>query len=168
MITAVIALGSNLGRRQDTLMAAVRAIARLPDTRLVATSRLRETDPVLCAAGAPDFLNGACRIETGLTARQLLDALLAIEADHGRTRAAPNADRTLDLDLILFGDAVIDEPGLRVPHPHAHERLFVLDAAADVAPEALHPELGRTLADLRDAWTAPADDRGAAAGSPSG
>jgi 2-amino-4-hydroxy-6-hydroxymethyldihydropteridine diphosphokinase len=150
---AVVALGSNLRPRRATLLAAVDELGALPGTRVLAVSGLCETAPVDCAGDAPAFVNGACLLETALGPRALLDALLAIERRHGRVRGEDvprHAPRTLDLDLILHGESVVDEPGLTLPHPRAHERLFVLEPAAEVAPALVHPVLGATLAQLRD------------------
>jgi 2-amino-4-hydroxy-6-hydroxymethyldihydropteridine diphosphokinase len=154
MTQALVALGSNLGPRRATLAAALDELARLPRTSLLAVSTLRETEPVDCGPGAPRFLNGACLLETGLTPRELLDALLAIEDRHQRRRAGRNAPRTLDLDLVLHGQSVLHEPGLVLPHPRAHQRLFVLEPAAELASEWRHPVLGRTLGELCEALAA--------------
>jgi 2-amino-4-hydroxy-6-hydroxymethyldihydropteridine diphosphokinase len=96
----------------------------------------------------PPFLNAAAAGETTLAARALLDALLAVERERGRERPHPNAARTLDLDLVLFGDGVIDEPGLVVPHPRFRERRFVLEPLAEVAPRMVDPVTGETIAEL--------------------
>lgn len=153
MTLALVALGSNLGDRHATCMSALRALARLDEVRLVSVSALRETEPVDAPADSPRFLNGVALVDTELSPRALLDALLAIEVEHGRERSVRNAPRTLDLDLVMHGDAVVDEPGLSVPHPRMLERPFVLDPAADVAPDMVHPHTGRTLRELRDAAT---------------
>lgn len=148
----VVALGSNVPPRRRALDAAVARLARLPGTRLVATSRWRPSAPVDPPPGVPsgEFLNGACLLHTTLAPRALLDALLAIEAELGRVRRVRNGPRTIDLDLVVYGDLVLDEPGLTIPHPRAHERAFVLEPAADVAPGMRHPLAGLTLAALRD------------------
>ncbi len=154
MTRALVALGSNVPPRRATLRAALADLGRLPGTALLAASTLRETEPEDCPPGSGPFLNGACLLETSLAPRDLLAALLEIEARHGRDRIARperHAPRTLDLDLLLHGDAVLREPGLRLPHPHAHERLFVLEPAAEIAPGMRHPLLGSTLAALLDA-----------------
>jgi len=144
---AYVSVGTNLGDRAAHLQRAVASIAAAPGTRVVALSPIFETDPV----GPPPqgaYLNAALRVETSLTPRALLDALLAIERAAGRERGARNAARTLDLDLLLYGDRVIDEPGLVVPHPRLAERAFVLAPLAALAPDVVHPVLRETIAAL--------------------
>ena len=109
--------------------------------RLVARSKLYRTTPV-GFVDQPDFINACAVVETALAPRALLDALLAVEARHGRVRDVPNGPRTLDLDIVLYGDRAIDEPGLRVPHPRAHERAFVLVPLVDAWPDAVIPGHG--------------------------
>ena len=140
--TAYIALGSNLEEPQRQLQAGFAALARLPDTQLVAQSSLYRSAPV-GYANQPDFVNAVAVIHTTLTPRTLLDALLSIERMHGRVREFPNAPRTLDLDLALYGERVINEPGLTVPHPRMHQRAFVLAPLAEIAPDAQVPGHGR-------------------------
>ena len=144
-MTAIVALGSNLDDPESQVRRAFAELAALPDTWLTARSSLYRTEPV-GYADQPAFVNACARIETRLAARALLEALLAIEAKHGRVRAMPNGPRTLDLDIVLYGGAVIDEPGLRVPHPRAHERAFVLAPLAEVWPEARIPGHGAAAA----------------------
>jgi 2-amino-4-hydroxy-6-hydroxymethyldihydropteridine diphosphokinase len=96
----------------------------------------------------PDYLNGVVLVETSLSPRAAMAALLALEADFGRTRSLPNAPRTLDLDLIAYGRLVLEEPGLVLPHPRAHERLFVMGPLAEIAPRWRHPVLGKTASEL--------------------
>src|SRR5262249_10896111 len=112
-------------------------------------SRWYETEPV-GVGDQPLFLNGAVVGETAITPRELLDALLAVERDRGRERPFPNAPRTLDLDLVLFGDRVIDAPGLVVPHPRFRERRFVLEPLREIAPELVDPVTGMTVRELLD------------------
>ena len=144
MTRVFVALGSNLGDREETLLGAVDALAAEPGIEVVAVSRFRDTDPV-GYVDQPRFLNGAAELETTLGARGLLDRLLAVELRFGRSREGVPASgpRTLDLDLLLFGDAEIDEPGLRVPHPRMHERAFVLEPLADLDSALEIPGKGR-------------------------
>ena len=151
MTFAVIAMGSNIAPRRKTLHAGVEALRDLEASHVSSISTLHETDPVDAPDGSQPFLNGAVLLNTALDATALMRALLAIEDAHGRVRAEPNGPRTLDLDLVLFGTQLVDVPGLEVPHPRAHERLFVLEPAAEVAPHMRHPLLGQTLMQLRDA-----------------
>jgi 2-amino-4-hydroxy-6-hydroxymethyldihydropteridine diphosphokinase len=141
-----VALGSNLGDRRAHLDFAVAKLRSL--LRHVAVSRYHDTVPVGITGPQPLYLNAAATGEATLSARDLLDALLAIEAARGRERPFPNAPRTLDLDLILYGDLVIDGPGLIVPHPRFRERRFVLEPLAEIAPEAVDPVTGRTIREL--------------------
>jgi 2-amino-4-hydroxy-6-hydroxymethyldihydropteridine diphosphokinase len=144
-ITVVIALGSNVGDRRATLNAAIEALR--PWVRNLRASSFYDT-PYVGTDVQPSVLNGAAIGITSLSARALLERLLAIEQDFGRTRPYGGAPRTLDLDLILYGDAVIDEPGLVVPHPRFRERRFVLEPLAEIAPEWIDPVTGRTISDL--------------------
>jgi 2-amino-4-hydroxy-6-hydroxymethyldihydropteridine diphosphokinase len=123
---AYVGLGANLGDREATIRSAV---AELPG--LVAVSTLRETDPV-GVTEQPKFLNGVAALETELTPRELLDVLLAVERKLGRERRERWGPRTIDLDLLLYGDRTLDEPGLAVPHPRLHERRFVLEPLAEL------------------------------------
>jgi 2-amino-4-hydroxy-6-hydroxymethyldihydropteridine diphosphokinase len=125
---AYIGLGSNLGDREETLRGALRRLAANSGVEVVAVSALRETDPVGPVLDQPRFLNGVAAIDTSLRPRELLGLLLEIESGLGRTREGlPGGPRTLDLDLLLYGDEHIDEPGLQVPHPRLYERPFVLE-----------------------------------------
>jgi 2-amino-4-hydroxy-6-hydroxymethyldihydropteridine diphosphokinase len=119
------------------------SLAASPGVEVVAVSTLRETDPVGLITDQPRFLNGAVAVETSLEARDLLELILRIEADHGRTREGPSGGpRTLDLDLLVHGNERIDEPGLTIPHPRLHERPFVLEPLAELG---WAPEGGTTL-----------------------
>jgi len=141
MPRAYIGLGANLGDREGTLEQAVALLAAVEGVSVVAVSGLRETDPV-GVVDQPLFLNGAVAIETTLSARQLLDALLAVERSLGRVRAERWGPRIVDLDLLVYGDETIDEPGLRVPHPSLHERRFALEPLAELDPELAIPGRG--------------------------
>ena len=141
-----IALGSNLGDRGQLLDAAVAALREVVTSPRV--SSWHRTAPVGMPPGAPEFLNGALIGWTHLSARALLDYLLATEQTCGRERPYPGASRTLDLDLILYGQQVIDEPGLIVPHPRFRERRFVLAPLAEVAGGWIDPVTGRSVTDL--------------------
>ena len=139
---AYVGLGANLGERERTLSAAVDALGDEDGIEVVAVSTLRETEPV-GVGEQPLYLNGVAALDTTLTALELLDRLLAVEQRFGRVRVpGEHAPRTLDLDLLLFGDAEIDEPGLVVPHPRLHERRFVLEPLAELAPGLVVPGHG--------------------------
>jgi len=139
---AYVGLGANLGDRERTLRAAVDALGAVDGVEVVALSTLRETEPV-GVRGQPRFLNGAVELETALSARDLLETLLVVEERFGRIRVSgEHAPRTLDLDLLLYGDEEIDEPGLTVPHPRLHERAFVLEPLAELAPGLVVPGRG--------------------------
>ena len=146
MTRAYIGLGSNLGEREATLAAAVEELDAAPGVSVLGVSTLIDTEPV-GVLDQPRFLNGALALETELPARELLDLLLAVEARFGRDRSAVPAQgpRTLDLDLLVYGEEEIDEPGLRVPHPRLHERAFVLRPLAEVEPELVVPGKGPIL-----------------------
>ncbi len=135
VVTVAIALGSNLGNREQHLHQAVQELrAVLSDVRV---SSFINTAPVDVHEPQPDYLNAVLVGQTTLSARELLNVLLAIEAFHSRERRTPRAARTLDLDLILYGDEIIDEPGLQVPHPRFREREFVMGPLREIAPELL-------------------------------
>lgn len=146
---AFIALGSNLRPRSASLRAAlghlrsaaeVRSVSTFHRTRAVPERGVRATDP--------EFLNAAAAVETDLDAHGLLATLLGIEAALGRDRTAAAGPRTIDLDLLLFGDRIIDAPGLVLPHPRMHRRRFVLEPLVEIAPNAWHPGLEKTAAEL--------------------
>ena len=141
-VRAVIALGSNVDEPDRQVNRAFDEIAAMPQTKLVAKSRLHRTKPV-GYADQPDFVNACALVETGLAPRALLDNLLELEKQHGRVRTIRNGPRTLDLDIVLYGDNVVDEPGLAIPHPRAHDRAFVLEPLVEVWPDATIPGKGK-------------------------
>ena len=143
---AFIALGSNLDAPRDQVTGGMQEVGALPETRLLKRSSLYRTAPV-GFADQPDFINAVVMVETALSPRALLAELLRIERRHGRVREFLNAPRTLDLDVLLYGDLVLHEPGLSLPHPRMHERAFVLLPLAEIAPDAVIPGKGR-IADL--------------------
>jgi len=146
-VEAFIALGSNLGDRLRRFERARSALGSTSGIQLVAASRVYETEP-LGEAGQPPYLNAVLAVETRLAGRPLLDRLLEIELSEGRDRsreAGRWGARTLDLDLLLYGDACMGEPGLEVPHPRLHERGFVLTPLCELAGSRVHPSLGKPL-----------------------
>jgi 2-amino-4-hydroxy-6-hydroxymethyldihydropteridine diphosphokinase len=142
MTRAYVGLGANLGDRDPTLRAAVDMLGSEDGIAVVAVSSLRETEPV-GVGDQPRFLNGVVSLETSLGARELLDRLLAVEQRFGRIRVpGEHGPRTLDLDLLLYGEEAIDEAALTVPHPRLHERRFVLEPLAELAPGLVVPGRG--------------------------
>jgi 2-amino-4-hydroxy-6-hydroxymethyldihydropteridine diphosphokinase len=146
MTLAYVGLGANLGEPRQQLEDAFIAMSGLPHTRIAARSSLYRSAPVGYEA-QPDFVNAVAALDTALAPGVLLEGLQGIERRHGRERSFPNAPRTLDLDLLLYGEDRIARPGLSVPHPRMHERAFVLRPLAEIAPDALVPGLG-TAAEL--------------------
>ncbi|MGH3010941.1 MAG: 2-amino-4-hydroxy-6-hydroxymethyldihydropteridine diphosphokinase [Gaiellaceae bacterium] len=148
MTRAYVGLGANLGDREATIRRALELLNAEGGIELVAVSTLRETDPV-GYADQPPFLNGAALVDTELAPRELLERLLAVERELGRTRAeSPRyGPRTIDLDLLLYGDLSVDEPGLAVPHPRLAERRFALEPLHELDPELRLPD-GRAVRDL--------------------
>ena len=141
MPRAYVGLGANLGLREETLRRAVELLDDTEHVDVLAVSELRETDPVGLVA-QPRFLNGAAAIDTTLSARELLDTLLGVERTLGRVRSKRWGPRIVDLDLLLYGDEIVDEPGLRVPHPRLHERRFALEPLAELDPDLEIPGCG--------------------------
>ena len=146
---ALVGLGGNLGDAAATLRQAFQELDALPSTRLLRASRLYRSR-AWGRTDQPDFINAVAMLETTLGARELLDAMLGIEHGAGRERHPDErwGPRTLDLDLLLYGDAVMDEPGLHVPHPHLHERAFALVPLVEIAPDAMIPGIGAARAAL--------------------
>lgn len=145
MPIAYIALGANLGDASDTLRKALDRVAAIPDTRLDAASAFYRTAPV-GLLDQPEFINAAARVESTLSPEELLDHLFAIEQEFGRVRLKANGPRTLDLDLLLYDDIVIDSHKLALPHPRMHLRAFVLQPLADLAPKLNIPGRGSLAA----------------------
>src|SRR6266481_3600101 len=140
--TAYLSLGSNVGHREANLRAAIRRLEAVG--RVVAVSSFYETEPMEFKQ-QEWFVNCAVAVETEKSAEELLDALLSIERAMGRERVQAKGPRSIDIDILLFGDAVIDEKGLKVPHPAMHERRFVLEPLAEIAPDAIHPVFKRSV-----------------------
>jgi 2-amino-4-hydroxy-6-hydroxymethyldihydropteridine diphosphokinase len=149
--TVYLSLGSNLGDRAAHLRQAIDALKALGD--VVAISSFYETEPIEFIR-QPWFLNCAVALETERLPKQLLAAVLRIERDMGRKRTVDKGPRLIDIDILLFGSSIIDTPQLTVPHPALHERRFVLEPLAEIAPDARHPALPQTIRELRDALPA--------------
>ncbi len=150
-VRVFIGLGANLGDREKSVRAAVDCMKRIPETRVVRLSSLYETDPV---GDVPQgkYLNAACELASRTLPGPFLKVLQAIEMSLGRNRAREVrwGPRTLDLDILLWGDLVHAEEGLEIPHPRLHERSFVLAPMAQIAPDLVHPRLGRSMRDLAE------------------
>ena len=134
MTIAYVGIGSNLDEPRRQVLEALTELDRLPHTRVVKKSSLYRSAP-MGHTDQPDFINAVAQLETGLPAERLLAELQELEARHGRKRSFPNAPRTLDLDVLLFGDLTLDSPTLKIPHPRMHERAFVLKPLLEIAPE---------------------------------
>jgi len=145
---AFLGLGANLGEPAATLAAARDRLAELPQSRLVAASSLYRTAPVGGPVGQPDFFNAVLALATSLEPTVLLEHALAIEKRFGRRRLLRWGPRTLDVDLLLFGERLLDLPALQLPHPRLHRRRFVLEPLCELAPEVRHPRLGVPLRQL--------------------
>ena len=145
MPSAFIGIGANLGERERSIQDALRLLDAHAGIDVVAVSKVRETDPV-GVADQPRFLNAAAKVGTRLPPRVLLARLLGIERELGRVRVERYGPRTIDLDLLVYGDEVVDEHGLRVPHPRLHERRFVLEPLNDLDPGLVVPGLGEVRA----------------------
>ena len=141
MTLAYVGLGANIGQPRRQLQSALEQLNRLPETRLTATSAIYRSAP-LGHLDQPEFLNAVVELETALSPEALLDHLQEVERAHGRERPFAGAPRTLDLDLLLYGNAVLATPRITVPHPRMHERAFVLRPLAQIAPQAAIPGRG--------------------------
>ncbi len=143
-----LSLGSNLGNREENLRKAIHALGRLG--KVVAVSSFYETEPVELT-DQPWFLNCALQLDTEKMPRQLLNGILATEREMGRRRRQKKGPRNIDIDIVLFGNSVVQAKGLTIPHPAMHERRFVLEPLVEIAPDVRHPVLKRSVRELRDA-----------------
>ena len=134
MTIAYVGIGSNLDEPRRQVLEALTELDQLPHTRVVKKSSLYRSAP-MGYTDQPDFINAVAQLETGLPAERLLAELQAIEARHGRQRSFANAPRTLDLDILLYGELALDLPALKIPHPRMHERAFVLKPLLEISPE---------------------------------
>ncbi|HZZ42610.1 MAG TPA: 2-amino-4-hydroxy-6-hydroxymethyldihydropteridine diphosphokinase [Tepidisphaeraceae bacterium] len=147
-VVAYVALGSNLGDRQGTILEAVRRLRRYPGVEILQVSDLVENEAVGGPEGSPMFLNGVVGVRTTLSARELLEKLLEVERSLGRRREVLWGPRKIDMDLVLYGDLVIEEEGLVVPHPRMGERRFVLGPLGEIAGDVVHPGTGTTIGEM--------------------
>jgi 2-amino-4-hydroxy-6-hydroxymethyldihydropteridine diphosphokinase len=145
-VRAYVGLGANLDAREETIRKALDLLGAHPRIDVVAVSTLRETEPWAPVGQQPPFLNGAAAVETSLEPRALLGVLLDVERRLGRVREERWGPRTIDLDLLVYGDAVVDEPGLTVPHPRLRERAFALEPLVELEPELVVPGQGPAVA----------------------
>lgn len=144
---AYVAFGSNLGDRLGTIKSAIAELRQSPEVFVQKISSVYETEPVGYLDQGP-FLNGVLELEAQLSPQDLLESLLAIEIHHGRVREQHQGPRTLDLDLLFYGDLRLEEADLILPHPRLHERAFVLKPLLEIAPSLVHPVLGKTVEEL--------------------
>ena len=151
-VRAYVGLGSNLGEREANIERAIEMLAARVGVSLVRASSLIETDPFGGPPGQGRFLNAAAALETTLSPGELLAACTEIERSLGRTREVRWGPRTIDIDILLYGDRIVNEPDLVIPHPRMHERLFVLGPLCQIAREARHPVLGETVGSLLIKW----------------
>jgi 2-amino-4-hydroxy-6-hydroxymethyldihydropteridine diphosphokinase len=151
MHTAYIGLGSNLGQRLANCQSALKLLGQQEGIEVTRVSRWYESDALLdhSPSGQPPYINGAARLDTSLSPESLISALVAVEASLGRPHPRPKGEpRTIDLDLLLYDELVLNTPALTVPHPHMTKRMFVLAPMCDIAPHLIHPVTGRSLNQL--------------------
>jgi len=152
-VLVLLAFGANLGDPYSQILDAWNRIGRIPGVQCQNLSSFRLTKPVGGPENQPDFLNGAGLVDTTLSPEQLLDEIMKIESAMGRKRTEHWGPRTIDIDILLFGDLVIQTERLTIPHPRMHERSFVLDPAAEIVPEMIHPILGKSVFEMRNEKT---------------
>jgi 2-amino-4-hydroxy-6-hydroxymethyldihydropteridine diphosphokinase len=145
---AYIGVGANLGDRERNIRAAIDQLRSSRGVEVLRVSKLIDNPAAGGPAGSPPFLNGAVEVKTSLSARELLDRLLEIEKSLGRERRLKWGPRTIDLDLLLFADEIIAEPGITVPHALLHERRFVLEPMNEIAPNVQHPAMRKSISEL--------------------
>lgn len=149
METVYLSTGSNMGDRELNLLRAIGEIGTIADLKITALSRFYETEPI-GPVSQNAFLNAVLRAETTLSPRQLLTALQRIETEvFHRKRMVAQGPRTMDIDILFYGDLVLDDADLTIPHPRIHERRFVLEPLSEIAPEFVHPVRGKTISELR-------------------
>lgn len=148
MITAYLSLGSNLGDREKYLESAIKEINQLPYVNLLSTSQVYETEPESGNEEEPHYLNQCCAVETALPPEELFYLILEIEKKLGRSTKGDRQPRTIDIDIVLYGNEVVLNDDLTIPHPLMHERMFIMMPLADIAPDVVHPILGKTITEL--------------------